>query len=293
MGRIRSIKPEFPQSETIGRLSREARLLFIQLWTIVDDAGRARGADRVLASVLYPYDADAIDLIGYWIEELVREGLIEQYESGGTTYVSVTNWLKHQKINRPSQARYPEPSKRPHGVFSEGSVKAHVQEEDLRRRIKGSKDQKEEEAHTPSRQPQREPKACPDSSVAARVLSERVGNLDIRFQEQMQRTILSQQQPGESLEAVVDRMEGQWQKYNTARAKLNYPTTSVRKFFESGTWHDEALWPWKEESTNGAHQQGSNQPVRFESVSEHNRREAEVAKQRLAERNRQPPAATG
>ena len=42
MPRIRTIKPEFPQSETIGRLSRDARLLFLQLFTLVDDAGRAR-----------------------------------------------------------------------------------------------------------------------------------------------------------------------------------------------------------------------------------------------------------
>ena len=39
MARIRTIKPEFPQSETIGKLSREARLLFIQLWTLADDEG--------------------------------------------------------------------------------------------------------------------------------------------------------------------------------------------------------------------------------------------------------------
>jgi hypothetical protein len=37
VGRIRSIKPEFPQSESVGRLSRDARLLFVQLWTICDE----------------------------------------------------------------------------------------------------------------------------------------------------------------------------------------------------------------------------------------------------------------
>ena len=56
MGRIRTIKPEFPQSESVGRLSRDARLLFILLWTLVDDSGRTRGGYQLLASLLYPYD---------------------------------------------------------------------------------------------------------------------------------------------------------------------------------------------------------------------------------------------
>ena len=59
MARIRTIKPEFPHSESMGRVSREARLCFILLWTIADDAGRLRGNSRMLASLLYPYDDDA------------------------------------------------------------------------------------------------------------------------------------------------------------------------------------------------------------------------------------------
>jgi len=42
MARIRTIKPEFPHSESMGRVSRDARLLFVMLFTIVDDEGRAR-----------------------------------------------------------------------------------------------------------------------------------------------------------------------------------------------------------------------------------------------------------
>ena len=49
MARIRTIKPEFPQSESMGRVSRDARLLFVQLWCICDDHGRTRAASRMLA----------------------------------------------------------------------------------------------------------------------------------------------------------------------------------------------------------------------------------------------------
>lgn len=107
MARIRTIKPEFPQSESVGRMSRDARLLFIQLWTIVDDLGRARAAPRLLASLLYPYDPDAQSLIEGWLSELEREGCIRRYNADGSAYLEVSNWVKHQKIDRPSKSRLP------------------------------------------------------------------------------------------------------------------------------------------------------------------------------------------
>jgi hypothetical protein len=113
MARIRTLKPEFPHSETVGKLSRDARLLFIQLWTLADDEGRARAASRMLASLLYPYDEDAPSLIESWLLELERNGCIVRYVVEGSTYLQVNNWLKHQKIDRPTKSRLP--------VVSEGS----------------------------------------------------------------------------------------------------------------------------------------------------------------------------
>jgi len=107
MSRIRTIKPEFPLSETMGRVSRDARLLFIQLWTIVDDAGRTRAASRVLASLLYPFDDDAKDLIDDWLAELESVDAVRRYEVDGTTYLEVVKWLTHQRIDRPSPSRLP------------------------------------------------------------------------------------------------------------------------------------------------------------------------------------------
>ena len=116
MARIRTIKPEFPQSESIGKLSRDARLLYIQLWTIVDDAGRARAASRMLASLLYPYDDEARDLIEGWLLELERGDHIRRYEVDGGQYLEIVKWLEHQKIDRPSPSRLPdyrEPAPKP------------------------------------------------------------------------------------------------------------------------------------------------------------------------------------
>ncbi|MFP5204073.1 MAG: hypothetical protein ACLGSH_01815 [Acidobacteriota bacterium] len=108
MARIRTIKPEFTESESIGKLSRDARLLFILLWTFVDDAGRARASSRLLASRLYPYDDDAVKKIGGWLEELELGEHIRLYEIDGDRYLDIPKWLKHQKIDHASKSRIPE-----------------------------------------------------------------------------------------------------------------------------------------------------------------------------------------
>ena len=107
MARIRSIKPEFPQSESMGRVSRDARLTFIQLWTLADDEGRLRGNSRMLASLLFPYDDDAKDLIDGWLNELEAEHCIDRYQVNGDNYIQVANWLIHQKIDKPSKSKIP------------------------------------------------------------------------------------------------------------------------------------------------------------------------------------------
>jgi len=138
MARIRTIKPEFPQSESMGRVSRDARLLFVQLWTICDDSGITRGASRMLASLLFPYDDDAPGLIDGWVDELEREGCIVRYEADGSTYIKVQKWAEHQRIDKPSASKFPqfvEGSR----VFPESSRKV-VQDQGPRTK-EGTKDQ--------------------------------------------------------------------------------------------------------------------------------------------------------
>lgn len=148
MARIRTIKPEFPQSESMGRVSRDARLLFVLLWTIADDSGRLRGNSRMLASLLFPYDDDAPGLIDKWMDELDREHCIDRYEVDGNRYVQIAKWLNHQKIDRPSESKIP--------PFDESSrVLANDRESsslDLRIKDQGSKDRgaKEQDAQSAS-----------------------------------------------------------------------------------------------------------------------------------------------
>lgn len=109
MARIRSIKPELPQSESMGRVSREARLCFILLWTLADDAGRLRGNARMLASLLYPYDDDAKKHIDKWLVDLHEQGCITRYTIGGDQYIQINAWLTHQKIDKPSPSKIAPP----------------------------------------------------------------------------------------------------------------------------------------------------------------------------------------
>lgn len=108
MARIRTIKPEFTESESVGKLSRDARLLFILLWTIVDDVGRSRASSRFLASRLYPYDDDAVKKIVSWLDELALGQHVRLYEVDGDSYLDIPKWLDHQKIDHPAKSRLPE-----------------------------------------------------------------------------------------------------------------------------------------------------------------------------------------
>lgn len=111
--RIRTIKPDFYRSQDIADLSRENRLLFVGMWSYVDDNGVGVDDFRLIASDLFPLDEDQKE-----VREYVREGLatlargllIDRYESDGKAYVYIRSWDRHQRVDRPNKARYPRPS---------------------------------------------------------------------------------------------------------------------------------------------------------------------------------------
>lgn len=107
--RIRSIKPEFWGSQSVGRLSRDSRLAFIGLWSCADDQGRFRADPRYLAGQLFPYDADAITVVETALADLVREGSITLYKVGPDAYGVCNGWKDHQRIDKPSKAKLPAP----------------------------------------------------------------------------------------------------------------------------------------------------------------------------------------
>ena len=133
--RIRTIKPEFWRSEDIAALSIEDRLLFIGLWSYVEDNGVGRDEPQLIQCDLYPLDTftEASVRTHGGLMRLSQQGLITRYEGpDGRRYLQINSWDKHQKINRPSKPRFPqynaencaltEGSLSPHCALTEGSL---------------------------------------------------------------------------------------------------------------------------------------------------------------------------
>ena len=133
--RIRTIKPEFWRSEDIAALRIEDRLLFIGLWSYVEDNGVGRDEPQLIQCDLYPLDTftEASLRTHGGLKRLSEQGLITRYEGpDGRKYLQVNSWDKHQKINRPSKPRFPqynaenctltEASVSPHCTLTEGSL---------------------------------------------------------------------------------------------------------------------------------------------------------------------------
>lgn len=106
------MKPEFWEDETIGSLSRDARLLFIATWNLADDTGVLRWSAPYLKASVFMYDDDLDVLrVGDLMEELAKNELVRRFtvEKTGQVLAQVVNFTKHQVINRPQPTKFPRP----------------------------------------------------------------------------------------------------------------------------------------------------------------------------------------
>ena len=113
--RIRSIKPEFWRSDDIDALSIPDRLLFIGLWSYVDDNGVGLFSLKDIVGDLFAGDMlrdsnETLIRVKEGLKALFERGLIEIYSQDGNTYLAITNWGKHQRVPNPNKPRYPRPS---------------------------------------------------------------------------------------------------------------------------------------------------------------------------------------
>lgn len=118
--RIRTVKPEFWRSEDIAALSIEDRLLFIGLWSYVDDSGI--GVDRIahICADLFAPDLEidppeVFARVTGGLQRLADRGMVVRYEAESRPFLYITNWKAHQRIDRPSKQRYPLPDMGKHG----------------------------------------------------------------------------------------------------------------------------------------------------------------------------------
>lgn len=111
--RIRTVKPEFWTSEDVAALDWDTRLVFIGLWSYVDDNGVGRDNERLIVADLFPLEEDprdALAKVSRALASLAEAGLAARYEVDGKRYLYITGWDNHQRIDRPGKPRYPLPT---------------------------------------------------------------------------------------------------------------------------------------------------------------------------------------
>ena len=110
--RIRTIKPEFWRSRDVAELTIEDRLLFIGLWSYVDDNGVGRGdmADVIadlFAADMFANPRETVARVSRGVANLADKGMIRHYQVDGRPYVEIVRWRDHQRIDKPGKPRYP------------------------------------------------------------------------------------------------------------------------------------------------------------------------------------------
>lgn len=112
MLRIRSIKPEFWRSQDISSLDVEDRLLFIGLWSYVDDNGVGEDRIPMIAADLFADDierdpAETFARVSRGLANLSEGGQIVRYAVDGRDYFEILRWREHQRIDKPGKSRLP------------------------------------------------------------------------------------------------------------------------------------------------------------------------------------------
>ena len=93
----------------MGRIPREARLIFAGLWSMADDHGRFPADLRLLACQLLPYDSDRDQVVKAALEVLEEEDCVRLYNVGLNEYGYMPRWKEHQRIDKPSSPKNPDP----------------------------------------------------------------------------------------------------------------------------------------------------------------------------------------
>ncbi|MGW4720891.1 hypothetical protein [Nocardia sp. NPDC004260] len=114
--RIRSIKPDFWRSKDISDLTDwNDRLIFIGLWSYVDDNGVGLDRLSLITTDLFADDVErdpheTFARVSRGLQNLAEAGRIVRYTVDGKDYLSITNWKKHQRVDKPNKARFPGPT---------------------------------------------------------------------------------------------------------------------------------------------------------------------------------------
>ena len=105
MARIRTIKPEFWRDEFLSKVSAEACLLAIGLLNHCDDEGYFNANPKLVDADVFPLRELSFPTTTL-LQELSKIGYIQVFQgSDGKVYGQVTNFEKHQVINKKTPSK--------------------------------------------------------------------------------------------------------------------------------------------------------------------------------------------
>lgn len=108
--RKRMLDPEFfTDSDIIANFDFAGRLFYQGLWCVADDSGCFAIDALSLKMKIFPGDNIEIATIQQYIDKLIEIGKIVPYDVGGKHYGWIKNFIKHQKLDRPSPPTIPLP----------------------------------------------------------------------------------------------------------------------------------------------------------------------------------------
>lgn len=106
--RIRSVRPEFWRSLSLARVSRDARLLCIGLFSEADDDGFAQDDPRLAKTAAFPFDDDLTTAdVEQLLSDLAGTGTLCRYEVDGERFLHFPKWTEYQRVEKPTRSVRP------------------------------------------------------------------------------------------------------------------------------------------------------------------------------------------
>jgi hypothetical protein len=106
MSRIRSLKQEWLDDELASEDS-DTRVLSVGLILFADDYGRGKASPDVLLGRVFP--RKPMEVLARAMVGVARHRYVILYEAEERPYFQIRGWVKHQRVDHPSQGKLPKP----------------------------------------------------------------------------------------------------------------------------------------------------------------------------------------
>lgn len=107
MARIRYLKPQAAEDVKLAECSRDARLLYRDLWCHMDRQGLTEDEPKLIKRNIFPYDDDlTAERVKILIDELARVGRLIRLDWHGKRLLYCPTFGLHQKFHRGEEPRF-------------------------------------------------------------------------------------------------------------------------------------------------------------------------------------------